>query len=208
MGTTTILNILQKLYSTRASTKQKYLGIKRLHLESNSGFTLLELIMVILIIGVLSTIAAPGWLAFTNRQRVNKVNDAVLSVLQDAQSDAKRRKLSYGVNFRKNNEDNSPEVAVYLKETAPNPLPWESLLNDLEVKPGQVQLDEPPEDQNQITFDYQGNVENEGDIPFIVKVSVPDSSVKRCVIVQTIIGTMKTDKGENCENNENDDNNN
>lgn len=205
MGTTTILKTLQKLYSTRVSSKHKDFGVKQAHLESNSGFTLIELIVVILIIGVLSTIAAPGWLAFTNRQRVNKVNDAVLSVLQDAQSNAKRRKLSYSVEFGGEN-NNSPEVAVYPTETQPNPPPWESLLNNLDVKPGQVQLDELS--GNPITFDYQGNVENEGDIPFQVTVSVPDSSVKRCVIVQTIIGTIKTDKGENCENNDNDDNNN
>lgn len=208
MGTTTFLKSLQKLYSTRASSKQRHLRIKQAHLESDSGFTLIELIMVILIIGVLSTIAAPSWLAFTNRQRLNKVNDAVLSVLQDAQSDAKKRKLSYSVEFGVNDDDNLPEVAIYPTQTEPNPPPWESLFKDLEVKPGQVQLDDPPEDKNKITFDYQGNVENEGDIPYRVTISVPNSSVKRCVIVQTIIGTIKTDKGENCENNDNDDNNN
>ncbi|NJL65366.1 MAG: type II secretion system protein [Methylacidiphilales bacterium] len=51
------------------------------------------MLVVVIIIGILSAIAAPTWLAFTNRQRINKVNDVVLSTLQEAQREAKKLKL-------------------------------------------------------------------------------------------------------------------
>lgn len=63
------------------------------------------------VIGILAAIAAPSWITFTNRQRVNAANDAVLSALQDAQRDAKRTKRSYSVSFGTNN--NVPEVAIH-----------------------------------------------------------------------------------------------
>ncbi|NEP29368.1 prepilin-type N-terminal cleavage/methylation domain-containing protein, partial [Moorena sp. SIO3I6] len=65
--------------------------------NKDAGFTLLELIVVILLVGILSAIAAPSWLAFVNRQRVNKVNERVLSAIQEAQREAKKKKLSYSV---------------------------------------------------------------------------------------------------------------
>src|SRR5690242_15567692 len=70
---------------------------------ANSGFTLIELLVVIVMIAALAAIAAPGWGAFVNRQRVNKAQDRILAALQDAQTTAKKRKLSYQVSFRTSN---------------------------------------------------------------------------------------------------------
>jgi type II secretory pathway pseudopilin PulG len=47
------------------------------------------LLVIVLLLGILSAIAAPSWLAFINRQRVRTVNDRVLQTLRTAQSEAK-----------------------------------------------------------------------------------------------------------------------
>jgi len=49
-----------------------------IYTQSDSGFSLVELIAVVMMVGILAAIALPGWSAFVNRQRVNKANDAVL----------------------------------------------------------------------------------------------------------------------------------
>lgn len=186
--------------------------------QAESGFTLIELLVVVIMIGVLASIMAPGWQTFVNRQRVNKANDAVLSALQEAQSEAKKTKLSYSVSF--NNKDGIPQVAVYRKGSDPT---WRDLGQDLGIKPDQVilgtnvdrtrenkkvaQVDYSPITGTEfptITFDYQGTLLNPSDADLAVVVSTPVSKgsttpipvLKRCVQVKTLLGAMTIGKGQ------------
>ncbi len=121
--------------------------------KGKSGFTLIELLIVVMLIGIIASISAPGWLAFTNQRRVTAANDVVFKALQEAQSKAKKEKLSYSVSFR-NQPGKVPELAIYrtyegdgdlktnaiaVDPTSNNAL-WRSLGKDLSLKPGQVIL--------------------------------------------------------------------
>ncbi|MEG4327119.1 GspH/FimT family pseudopilin [Microcoleus sp. herbarium5] len=166
--------------------------------KGDGGFTLLEVLVIALIIGIFSSIAAPSWQGFINRQRVRTVNDRVFQSLRTAQSEAKRTKRDVRVTFYTSSSNPSfdpPRVEIDTNPAEPDPLKKEirkeTFNSGGEIKPGTIILSPTAPS---ITFDYQGNLAP-GTTPFVVSVSTVNGGAKQCAIVQTIIGGMRTDEG-------------
>ncbi|MBD2613384.1 prepilin-type N-terminal cleavage/methylation domain-containing protein [Nostoc punctiforme FACHB-252] len=215
-------NLTLKLLHTRIYNQDTK---ERFHPQSDAGFTLIEVLVVVLIIAVLAAIAAPGWLAFVNRQRVNKANDAVLAALQEGQREAQKKKLSYSISFTTDNTTKIPRIAVYPKGYPPDTF-WRDLSRDLQINGKQILLGTNLSSANTaatsvtfassfdssapqtITFDYMGVLAaktngNSADTELKIVLAVPQtnnsaSSVKRCVIVKTLLGTMAKGKDSDC----------
>ena len=163
--------------------------------KGDGGFTLLEVLMTVLVLGILSSIAAPSWLAFINNQRVRTVNDRVLQSLRSAQSEAKRTKSAVTITFSALPVD--PPTVTFVP-----PLPTGGSTQVLnaggEIKPGTIALTvntpAPTTPPNSLTFDYQGNL-IAGTTPFYVTVAPSGGGTKQCVIVDTLLGGMRTAEG-------------
>jgi len=65
-----------------------------------AGFTMVEMLVVIAIVGILAAISAPNWQAWLTRQRINSAQSEALTVLRQAQANAKREKRIWQVCFR------------------------------------------------------------------------------------------------------------
>jgi prepilin-type N-terminal cleavage/methylation domain-containing protein len=195
-----------------------------------SGFTLLEILVAVMIVGIFSAIAAPSWISFVNQRRLNAVNDAVLRELQSAQREAIKKKLSYSVSFKTENTapGNVPKVAIHLGTVPACSVSndhWKPLGADLEIKPGQIwmgtnlngknttgpSVSVPPSmpsctTPTTITFDEMSALPLGSSTGLKIVVAVPPSgnstqpsnSTKRCVIVETLLGSMRTARGNDC----------
>lgn len=62
--------------------------------KNSQGFTLIELIIILFIVGVLSALAAPSFLGLLNRGKVNNAVAQVQGALQEAQREGIRRSKS------------------------------------------------------------------------------------------------------------------
>lgn len=112
--------------------------------STNDGFTMIEMIIVVIIVSILSAIAAPSWLSFVNQRRVTATSDDVWGAIREAQSEAKKNKISYSISFR--NKDGFPQYAVYETDNIEDYivnnqfLAWQNLGRDLDLKSGQIEL--------------------------------------------------------------------
>jgi prepilin-type N-terminal cleavage/methylation domain-containing protein len=161
--------------------------------RSNSGFTFIEMMTALLMIGILSAIAAPNWFALIKTQHLKIAQDQVYRAMREAQSQAKKEKLTYHASFRE--ENNNVQWAVHPATIDPSNAKW----NDLDAS---VQLDvvestlQLSNGVRRVRFDHIGGV-----TPPLGKITLsskPGGTAKRCVIVSTILGAMRTAKDNSC----------
>ena len=198
MKTAILLKLLQSC-DTRATPNFP----KTRSRKGDNGYTLLELIVVVILLGVLASIAAPGWLGFINRQRVRTVNDRVFQSLRLAQSEAKRTKSDVKIEFNyiQNDPVADPPTIKFSPALATGG-EIQKLNAGGEIKPGTIKLSAASCSTagacvraTSLTFDYQGNLTT-GTTPFIVAVAAVNGGGKQCAIVETLIGGMRTAEGE------------
>ncbi|BAU12738.1 PHA accumulation regulator DNA-binding-like protein [Leptolyngbya sp. NIES-3755] len=165
------------------------------------GFTLIEVLVTLLLIGILFAIAAPRWLAFLNQQRVGSARSQVAQAIRNAQSDAQRTKTSRAIVFQNNN--NQPRYAIV---SAPSNAVNVSQINnwqrlgDGNIQPGSIRLwgDQGTDPRNPapLIFDSYGSVVTSvlpsRELPYTITIGATTSTEpRRCVAVVTLIGALR-----------------
>jgi prepilin-type N-terminal cleavage/methylation domain-containing protein len=187
-----------------------------------AGFTMLEVMIVVLLIGILSAIAAPSWDAFITKQRVKVVNNQVLRALMSAESEAKSRKTPITVEFKPPKIDPNPKLSepdridIILgagTTLSSSPLKTIRLNGEGEIKLGMITMSvkagstNPPANVTlpaSLIFDYDGSLAQKPVVtadpttPFIITIASKAGGTKECVKVETILGAMITDSDTGC----------
>ncbi len=168
---------------------------------STAGYTLIETIIIVAIVGTLSAIIAPSWLNFIARQRLNTAQDQVYRAMQEAKSNATKDKITWQVSFRE--ENNIVQWTIHpasSEEFVPSGLHWHELGENISVdkeknNKGEYEttLDSPGiktiTGPWRVQFNYHGNTN--GQLGQITLISENGGKTKRCVCVSTLIGAMR-----------------
>jgi prepilin-type N-terminal cleavage/methylation domain-containing protein len=159
--------------------------------QTVQGFTLLEVLIVVFIIGILATIAGPSWINMVNNTRLNKAQDAIALAVRDAQRQALVNKATREVTVKQENLTSKIQWAVHPKDI--DPTLWQNIEED-----GLI-LDPPSET---ITFDHKGLLEPpsqaDEDDPTTIKLTLQNGGGQRCVIMRTILGSVQKGTGAEC----------
>jgi prepilin-type N-terminal cleavage/methylation domain-containing protein len=189
--------------------------IKNRRDRSAAGFTLIEVLVVIIMIGVLFAIAAPSWNALMNRQRVNTVREQAVLVIREAQNKARLTRIPQAVVFDNSGGTIVPRAAIVARSLDLTtgtiqdfPVDVASIKNwktlgDGDVKAETVDFTTTPND-GQLLFDGNGAVEQasidrgSSSALFAVRIKPKGASVQtyRCVVVKSLLGSIQLTDGE------------
>jgi len=165
-----------------------------------AGFTLVELLVAMALLGVLTAIAAPSWVTFVQRARLDAVNDAAARSLRETQARARQTHRDWEWCFR----DRAGRL-----EYAQHPVgrancttaQWRSLGEELEFR---VAID-----PDHSTFFQQGEAYRMrfrrdgatsgrlGRVTF--RPAGGGLDLKSCVFVSTLLGAIRLDRDRRCQ---------
>ena len=174
---------IEKRYIQKLAVLQRF----RSH-EYIQGFTLLEISIIILAIGILAAIMAPGWNALLARLRLNQAQDQVYQAIRDAQATARRLHVAHQASFRTLN--GKVQWTIHPISVNAVSVVWNDLDPDIELdSETTLQL---AGGVRRVQFNENGNVR--GQLGRITLATKAGGRTRRCVIVSTLIGAVR--KGE------------
>ena len=149
--------------------------------RKDRGFTLIEMIAVVIIIGIVAAIAAPNFLGLLNRNRVNEAMREIEGGLKEAQKQAIRNSRQCTVNITANGISN------------PTGAGGGGCLLSNRVLNNSVTLNS---NRTNIVFSGKGNItiNNDSGNPRPVFIAYMDNGTDKqgCVVVQSRLGSIRT----------------
>ncbi|MEO1352250.1 MAG: prepilin-type N-terminal cleavage/methylation domain-containing protein [Cyanobacteria bacterium J06635_15] len=157
--------------------------------KSDSGFTLTEALVVVILAGVIAAISAPGWLGYLERRRLVTAQDTLYQALLNAQTRAQQTASQRGVAIRE--QGDKAEWALF-SGTPSTPGSWESFGTGVVIHEDTDDDLKNADDIYFFTFDHKGNVVNEATVDKgIFFAREQDSPVKRGVKLSTLLGALE-----------------
>jgi type II secretory pathway pseudopilin PulG len=87
------------------------------------GYTMIELMVILCLLGLLSVLVAPSWLSFQQRQQVRRAASQLQSALQLAKSEASKESVRYAVTVCSSTSDsqqsNGIKYSIHPYSTSP-----------------------------------------------------------------------------------------
>ena len=145
--------------------------------KQEPGFTLTEVIIVTVIVGVIGALAVPSFFSLLNRNRVNQAVGEIEGALREAQKGAIRtsRSCTININTTSNRISNNGDDNCLL--TTRN---FDSKFTLTSSR-------------TTITYSAKGNISLDPQTPVIV-MSFPDggSNQQKCVVIENTLGLIRT----------------
>lgn len=153
------------------------------------GFTLLELLVVMVFVGILAAMVSPVWLKLLAEQKTTSARGRIRQDIQLAQSKSQQNNVLWQFSIRDNGE--TAEVSTHPAATPPDLASWERLNESIQIDDETTLLS--TSSVYYVRFDQNGNVRSSR-LGRVTVSSKQFPNIKRCVVVSTLIGATRTAK--------------
>ncbi|HEY9645868.1 MAG TPA: type II secretion system protein [Chroococcidiopsis sp.] len=162
-------------------------------LSNQSGFSLMEMMVALSLIGLLLAIATPSWNGFLNARNLGSAQDEAFQLMRQAQAEAIRRRVIWQASFREVN--GIPQGTIHAADSLPLEGSWRSLNAQVRIA-ADTTLDSDL-GVYRVQFDHNGRVN--GQLGKLTFVGTTNPTTKRCVIISTLLGVFRKDENRRCE---------
>jgi prepilin-type N-terminal cleavage/methylation domain-containing protein len=168
--------------------------------DNNEGFTLTEMLVTAIVVGVLAAVTIPNFLGLMSKNQVQESADTIATALRDIQKEAMAKSINCELRVDGTNRTiaafsftatyvGSTETISYPSTVSGNCLTSSySLRNNINLITNGT-----PTSQIKIRYSYKGNATSETtNTDAVIVVSSTSSPEKKCVIVPDGIGIIRT----------------
>ena len=171
--------------------------------KSNKGFTLIEMIATVIIVGIIASIAAPNLLGMLNQTRVKDSLGQVEGAIKEAQKLAVRRGKTCIVRFTSTGSGSNKQALAQIspdQTISGNTVNSDGCLLSTRTFDNEITLEfddgstvEEIDSTNtiDILFTGKGNTTTDGDIGTII-VSHTGTNTKKCLQIEGLLGNIVT----------------
>ncbi len=169
--------------------------------RNNRGISLIETVVIVVIIGLIASIAVPSWIGLVNNQRIRAASTNALSALRLAQAGARRENLPWTIRFRTNN--GRVQWTAYRSTDPSTSWAWTDLTDDadlIEINTANTNLSA-DNGEYLISFAFNGQVFGTTTLPQRITfrpVNNTSSNAQRCLRVETLLGATSLNSGDAC----------
>lgn len=158
---------------------------------NSAGFTLIEGLIAVVIMGLMAAIAAPSWFQLVQQRKINTSQDMVYQAMRATQADAMQQRHDRRFSIRDRNGRiewaSHPETTLSSQAAAWTPLVegvvFAAIDNTMLSSGGTYY----------VKFDMYGNVK--AGLSTVTFSTGGSQQTHRCVVVSTMIGAMRKGKG-------------
>ncbi|MEM9772045.1 MAG: type II secretion system protein [Cyanobacteria bacterium P01_D01_bin.73] len=178
----------------------------------SAGFTLLELLVVMVMVGILAALAGPSWVNFANSQRLGTAQDATLRAFREGQAAARQKKTVWEVCFRDTGTNVEYSVHRSGNGGCENAI-WEPLLGEtnalVQISNGNTSLVGGGPYRVQFNNrgwvatgqDGAGSAGNDVNVSERISFAIRDQEnldLHSCVFIDTLLGAVRVERNDVC----------
>jgi len=159
-----------------------------------AGYTLLEAIVVLAIIGILGAIAAPSVSHLANVRLLSSAQDQILQTMRRAQQEARNQRINHRASFRE--VDGVVQLSVHPSTAPSTDIVWDNLPQGVRIDTEATTFRRNSQGVYSIQFNYRGNVS--GQLGRMTVWRPHQAMPKRCVFASTLIGVLREEADRKC----------